>query len=330
MLQVLADGRFHSGQALAQRFEVTRSTIWNILQDLQAMGVSIFSVAGRGYRLANALYLLDAEKVRGFLGNMAVPIHLELHDTLDSTNRYLMSLAANHEWPVQPLARCVATQYQSSGRGRRGRTWHAALGESLTFSVLWRFQQGAAALSGLSLAIGVALVRALHLVGMPQVALKWPNDLIVMQQTEHGQQSQKLGGILIELQGDFEGPSNAVIGVGINLALSAPSLTSIEQAATDCHSLLGERTEPNLLLAQLLQQISVVLQQFELNGFEPLRDEWVQHHAFHQREVRVLMPDGSVVTGQVTGIEHDGALRLLTPQGFQRFNAGEISMRGML
>lgn len=328
-MQVLSDGRFHSGQALAQRFEVTRSTIWNILQELQAMGVSIFSVAGRGYRLANTLYLLDAEKVRGLLGTMAVPMHLELHDTLDSTNRYLMALAANHDWPMQQLARCVATQYQSSGRGRRGRIWHSALGESLAFSVLWRFQQGAAALSGLSLAVGVALVRALHQAGMPQVALKWPNDLVVIRQTEHGHQSLKLGGILIELQGDFEGPSSAVIGVGLNLALSAQSLASIEQAATDCQALLGQPIDPNLLLAQLLQQLSLVLHQFELFGFEPLRDAWVQLHAFHQREVRMLMPDGSVIIGQVSGIEADGGLCLQTPQGSQRFNAGEISLRSL-
>lgn len=329
VLQVLSDGRFHSGQALAQHFEVTRSTIWNILQELQAMGVSIFSVAGRGYRLANALYLLDAEKVRGLLGTMAVPMHFELHDALDSTNRHLMTVAANHDWPMQQLARCVATQYQTSGRGRRGRTWHSALGESLTFSVLWRFQQGAAALSGLSLAVGVALVRALHHIGVPQVGLKWPNDLVVMRQTENGHQSQKLAGILIELQGDFEGPSNAVIGVGINLALSAQSLANIEQAATDCQALLGQRIDPNLLLALLLDQLSLVLRQFERYGFEPLREEWLQHHAFHQRMVRMLMPDGSVITGQITGIETDGALCLQTPQGVQRFNAGEISLRGL-
>jgi BirA family biotin operon repressor/biotin-[acetyl-CoA-carboxylase] ligase len=316
ILRLLADGRFQSGEDIAKHFGVTRATVWNALQEAEAMGVELFSVRGRGYRLPEPITLLDYDSVLTAIGEQRAWFKLELHDTLESTNSYLMkqaSAGAAH-------ATCVAASLQTKGRGRRGRAWQSGLGASLTFSLLWRFQAGASSLSGLSLAVGVALIRTLHALGITEAKLKWPNDVLY--------HYQKLAGILIELQGDMEGPSAAVIGIGINLRLPEHVRRHIDQAATDLHTVTREQLNPSELLGNLLRHLADVLSQFERDGFEALREEWVQHHVYQNQAVRLLSPDGRETQGVVSGIAPDGVLLVDTALGTQRFSAGEISLRG--
>lgn len=317
ILRLLADGRFQSGEDIARHFGVTRATVWNAIQEAEALGVEIFSVRGRGYRLPQPIKLLEYESVLHAIGEQRAWFTLELHDHLESTNSYLMKKAA----AGAPHATCVAASLQTKGRGRRGRSWQSGLGASLTFSLLWRFQSGASALSGLSLAVGVALMRALHGLGIKRAQLKWPNDILCDQ--------RKLAGILIELQGDMEGPSAAVIGIGLNLHLPEHVLKHIDQAAVDIHSLAPAPIDSSVLLGVLLKHLAEVLSEFENRGFEHLREEWVRHHAYQQQQVRLLLPDGRELLGVVNGIAPDGVLLVDTASGQQRFSAGEISLRGV-
>lgn len=315
ILRLLTDGKFHSGEKIAHHFKVSRATVWNALQHAETLGVDVFSVRGRGYKLPQAVTLLEEQTVLSVLGEHAALLKLEIHDHLESTNTYLMKKLNNG----QAHASCVAANLQTNGRGRRGRTWQAGLGASLTFSLLWRFQCGASALSGLSLAVGVALIRALHGFGINQAQLKWPNDVLIGR--------EKLAGILIELQGDMEGPTAAVIGVGINLNLPANLKQLIDQPATDLASITTQQINPNELLGALLKHLAEVLRNFEQEGFANVRDEWIQHHAYHQQQVRMLHPDGRETTGTVIDVATDGILLVKTLQGEQRFSSGEISLR---
>jgi BirA family biotin operon repressor/biotin-[acetyl-CoA-carboxylase] ligase len=215
----------------------------------------------------------------------------------------------------------VVAELQTRGRGRRGRAWQAGLGDSLTFSLLWRFEGGATALSGLSLAVGVGLIRTLHAIGLHGALLKWPNDVL------HGY--HKLAGILIELQGDMEGPSAAVIGVGINLRLPEHLRKHIDQAATDLQTVLGRPVNASNLLGSTLRHLADVLSEFERDGFEALREEWISHHAYQGQSVRLLLPDGRETQGVVSGVASEGALLVDTISGTQRFSVGEISLRGI-
>lgn len=316
ILRLLADGRFQSGEEIARHFGVTRATVWNALKDAEAMGIQLFSVRGRGYRLPEPIQLLEHDSVLAAIGEQRTWFNLELHDHLESTNSYLMKKASSGG----AHATCVAASLQTKGRGRRGRAWQAGLGASLTFSLLWRFQSGAAALSGLSLAVGVALIRALHAVGVTNAKLKWPNDVLVDQ--------QKLAGILIELQGDMEGPSAAVIGIGLNLRLPAHVKKHIDQAATDLQSLMRIQPNPSELLGLMLRHLAEVLNEFENRGFAQLREEWISHHAYHNEPVLMLLPDGREAHGRVVDVAPDGVLLVETAAGVQRFSAGEISLRG--
>lgn len=333
LLRTLSDGQFHSGQALARQLGVSRATIWNAIQYAETLGVEVFSVRGRGYKLPQPISLLNLEAIQAQLGELATLYTLELHDVMDSTNSYLMK-QANAATPYQQgksasHATCVVAELQTQGRGRRGRSWQAGLGASLTFSVLWRFAGGASSLSGLSLAVGVALIRAMRSLGLNSAALKWPNDVVVAPSGKASEGVEKLAGILIELQGDMEGPSAAVIGIGINLALPDAVRDQIDQPVTDWHRLTGEYADASRLLGECLKQLAWVLQTFEQQGFEALRAEWQLYHAYHQQAVRLLMPDQRELQGVATGVAMDGALMVHTTQGEQRFSAGEISMRGL-
>lgn len=317
ILHQLADGRFHSGEALAKQFGVTRATIWNAIQHAQQLGIEVFSVRGKGYKLPYAIALLDKEKVLQAIGIERKWFHLEVLDEVVSTNSYLMKAAARGA----PHVSCVAAHIQTNGRGRRGRTWISHLGASLTFSLLWRFDCGAAALSGLSLAVGVALIRALRELNIDSAQLKWPNDVLV--------NNQKLAGILIDLQGDMDGPSSAVIGIGINVDLPKQVLQRIDQAAIDMKHASGGQVDQSDLLGTVLRHLAETLRHFEQHGFMGLRDEWLAHHAYHQKTVRMVLPDGRDVEGLVTGVAEDGILLVETALGLQRFSAGEISLRSL-
>jgi BirA family biotin operon repressor/biotin-[acetyl-CoA-carboxylase] ligase len=314
VLQVLADGKFHSGEALAQRFKVTRATIWNAVQHAENLGIEIFSVRGRGYKLPQSINLLVKNEVLKAIGEQRAWFALEVLDEVNSTNTYLMqNKHAAH-------ATCVAAHVQTNGKGRRGRTWVSRLGASLTFSLLWRFQCGAAALSGLSLCVGVALIRALRDFDVNAAQLKWPNDVLV--------DGKKLAGILIELQGDLEGPSAAVIGIGINLNLPQNMLENIDQPAIDLASVKG--IDQSALLGSVLKHLADVLSGFETSGFVALRNEWLSYHAYENKPVRMLLPNGTDVQGMVKGVAEDGILLVETALGLQRFSAGEISLRGIV
>jgi BirA family biotin operon repressor/biotin-[acetyl-CoA-carboxylase] ligase len=162
-------------------------------------------------------------------------------------------------------------------------------------------------------------MRALNQAGVSGAGLKWPNDVL--------HRHRKLAGILIELQGDMLGPSAAVIGIGINLKLSGKVLNRIDQAVVDLHSIGGNVLERNLLLANILLHLADVLNEFDAGGFASLREEWLQHHAFHEKQVLLMLPDGSQHEGHLLDVAEDGALLVRTSAGKQRFTSGEISLR---
>jgi len=320
VLDVLSDGKFHSGESIAKTFEISRVSIWNAIRKAEEFGVEIYSVRGRGYKLIQPIKLLKKSNIQQVMGEIHHWFNLEIFDVMDSTNSYLMEKAPSGH----PHASVVATQIQTKGRGRRGRAWQSALGESLTFSILWRFNGGAATLSGLSLAVGVAIIRSLHRFGMMSALLKWPNDVLV----QVGSQYKKLAGILIELQGDMEGQSSAVIGIGVNLKLSKKSLNHIDQPAIDIESVTKDEMDPNLLLGQILKDLADVLGQFNASKFTSLKEEWMSNHVYQNQIVTLSFSDGRSVTGLARGVTDDGAFMIENPSaGIETFSSGEITLR---
>lgn len=320
LLELLADGEFHSGQALANRLGVSRASIFNALADVAVYGIQLQRIRGRGYRLARPWQRLERDQILRWLGKDAGQFDVEILPQATSSNTLLLQRA----WPAvsngaTPSGSVLAVELQTAGRGRMGRNWHSGLGAALTFSLLWRFDCGLNGLSGLSLAVAVAIVRALDKLGAQGVKLKWPNDIL----TKQG----KLAGVLIEAQGDMLGPSAVVIGIGLNCSLPAGLAPQIGQSACALDEVCAAMPTRNQLLAMLLMELARVLQQFAKTGFAGLREEWERYHFHQNRQIRLQLGDGQTVNGVVRGVGDNGELCLETAQGMRRFNSGEVGMQ---
>jgi BirA family transcriptional regulator, biotin operon repressor / biotin---[acetyl-CoA-carboxylase] ligase len=315
VLKCLADAEFHSGEAIADALGMSRGSVWHAIRDLEALGLDVYKVPGRGYRLSRPVSVLEAAQVEHHLGALASRVTLELCTGVDSTSTRLLERTAQGA----DTGTVVAAEWQSGGRGRLGRAWYAAIGGGVLFSLLWRFGRGAGALSGLSLATGVAVARGVEALGASGIALKWPNDVLWG--------GRKLAGILIELQGDALGPTAAVIGIGVNVRLSVADHDRIGQPATDLGAVCGAAPDRNLVLARLLTELHRALDTFAENGFAPLRAEWQRRHAHQDRRVTLLLPGGVRASGYARGVGEDGSLLLETRAGIKRYHSGEISVR---
>jgi len=342
LLRLLADGQFHSGTMLGQKTGRTRTAIWKSIQNLQDSGIAIYSVRGKGYRLAHMIELLDRESILDALAviqrvhvsksigksgcdqstnNKSSPESsvpklkkLEVFHDIKSTNAYLLNEAKNTDVTAHA---CLAEQ-QQAGRGRRGRQWVSPFGGNLYMSLLWQFNVGASQLGGLSLAIAVAIMRALNLSGLTSASLKWPNDILV--------KGKKLAGILLEVSGETSGPCSVVIGIGLNVRSPQGQMASIEQPWTDLETALNHHVGRNDLAAQLLHQLMLAAQEFELKGLTPFLDEWSHHDAFANREVTLALPQGNI-RGTAMGVDETGALLLMSDGEIQTFHSGEVSLR---
>jgi len=316
LLDILADGEFHSGEALAQRLGVSRASVFNALAGVAEHGVALQRIRGRGYRLAQPWQRLEREEILRWLGEAAGQFDIGILPQAASSNSLLLQRAAPN---AAPSGSVLAVELQTAGRGRMGRAWHAGLGSTLTFSLLWRFDCGLNALSGLSLAVGVAIARALNGLGAQDVRLKWPNDILA----DISETGSKLGGVLIEAQGDMLGPSTVVIGIGLNCSLPDHLAGRIDQPASALEEICRDMPTRNRLLAAILQELSGALRQFAQSGFAAFGDEWQRYHIYRDMPIQLRMADGSVVTGIARGVSDRGELRLETAQGMRQFNSGE-------
>jgi BirA family biotin operon repressor/biotin-[acetyl-CoA-carboxylase] ligase len=317
LLPLLASGEYCSGQALADALGVSRTAVWKQLNALADYGLEIESVKGRGYRIPGGIDLLDAALVRAALSPQATALltSLQLLETIDSTNAEAMRQVA----AGAGAGLVCSAEQQSAGRGRRGRTWVSPFARNLYLSVVWQYHQGAAALEGLSLAVGVAVARALAANGLPAVQLKWPNDVVY--------RGAKLGGVLLEMTGDAAGTCQVIVGVGLNVAMPDAAATGIDQAWTDIETISGGvRPGRNALLAALLNELLPLLAGFEQQGFGPWHDEWQALDAFAGESV-VLHSGAQETTGIARGVDARGALQLETAAGIQSIYGGEISLR---
>ena len=250
------------------------------------------------------------------LGPLARRFDIDVLDTCDSTNAVLLARAE----AGAPSGTVVIANEQTAGRGRRGRNWFASRGDSLIFSLLWRFAPGTAP-AGLSLAVGLAVAQALEKVSAGtqsagDVALKWPNDIL--------KDGRKLGGILVELVPGA--PHAAVIGIGINLHLPA-DLPADVRAASAALCAPGETTDENALYAMLLTELLATLELFAAAGFAALRPEWLAHHAMQDVPVLLSSDFGAPRAGICRGVDSDGALLFEAGGRSERILSGEVSLR---
>jgi BirA family biotin operon repressor/biotin-[acetyl-CoA-carboxylase] ligase len=326
VLRLLADGALHSGAEVAACLGVSRAAVWKTLHlAADELGLELETVRGKGYRLRRPLELLDGGHIAAGLAPATRDLlaDIEVLESVDSTNTRLMRAAADGA----PSGRVCLAERQLAGRGRSGRRWVSPFGSNLYLSMLWRFPLGPSALGGLSLACGVAVARAVQAAGVADIGLKWPNDL-------HWRR-RKLGGLLLEVAGESQGPSHVVVGVGINLHLRPEQAAGIDQPWVDLAEALGERApaaaaDPtpgrNALAAQLLDALASALGDFGSSGLEPFLADWHAFDTYLGEPVELLMGERRI-RGTCAGVDGQGALLLDTAAGRRAFHAGEVSLR---
>ncbi|MEK6771049.1 MAG: biotin--[acetyl-CoA-carboxylase] ligase [Pseudomonadota bacterium] len=317
ILKRLGDTRFHSGTDLGAALGVSRAAICKAIQSLADAGLPVESVPGRGYRLPVALEPLDRRVILKHLGTAADGFRdrLTLLEEADSTSRVLLARVADADFHGSV---CVA-ESQPRGRGRRGRAWVTTPYHNLMLSMGWRFSGAPAAMTGLSLAAGLAILEALEDYGVREGGLKWPNDILW--------DGRKLAGLLVDLQGEASGPCAVVLGVGINGYLDPRAARAIDQPWVDLHTITGRTVQRNRIAALVMARLRAVFTRFDREGFAPFRADWERRHVFQGRRVRLLAEGGSR-TGTVIGIDGQGALRLRDAQGReQTVFSGDLSLR---
>jgi BirA family transcriptional regulator, biotin operon repressor / biotin---[acetyl-CoA-carboxylase] ligase len=315
----LADGAFHSGETLAADLAVSRSAIWKAAKALKELGATVNAVRNRGYRLPGTAEPLNAARITELLSAAASPrvARIDTAWTLGSTNTVLMG----RPYPKVGSGEALLAEYQTAGRGRRGRTWIAPPGGSICLSFSWVFPEVPRDLGALGLVVGVCAMEALQRLGVVGVGLKWPNDLLI--------NDRKLGGILIELRAESSGPACVVIGIGLNVALGAPLLEQIATtglAPIDLVSAGLKGAQRNAVAAGLISSFVEGLLEFERHGLKGFVQRWMEADILRGRPVTVTAGEG-FTKGFARGIDLEGALLVETPQGLLRFISGDVSVR---
>ena len=230
---------------------------------------------------------------------------VEILPEVDSSNTELMRRARAGQ--LDPVL--LVAEHQTAGRGRLGRAWQSAPGDSLTFSLA--LPLAPRDWSGMSLAVGASLAESLH----PAVRLKWPNDLWL--------EDRKLGGILIETASFGDGAAGrrqAVIGVGLNIAPREAEGLSTPPASV--RELLPGADAPQVLQRMLPALVRDVLA-FEQAGFAPFHARFDARDALRDREL--WLSDGT--SGTAHGVGEDGSLLVHTAAGLHAVASSEVSVR---
>jgi BirA family biotin operon repressor/biotin-[acetyl-CoA-carboxylase] ligase len=285
------------------------------------MGLQLESIKGRGYRLPQGFELLDDEHIRAGL-DQSVREQLKvlhIHQSLESTNKEANQLVQQQTDSASGAV--ILSEYQTMGRGRRGKNWVSPFAANLYLSMVWDFDQGASALQGLSLAIGVAVSRALKQLKVEGVQLKWPNDIYI--------NNKKLGGILLEMVGDPAGQCTVIIGIGINHCMPEQSGQEIDQEWTDLSSVSPQPVSRNSLAALIVNHCFDVLDDYQQKGFASYQDEWQAIDAFKETQAVVSTVSQST-TGTPVGVDEFGALKMKLASGeIKTFIGGELSLRAL-
>ncbi|OBT12029.1 biotin--[acetyl-CoA-carboxylase] ligase [Vibrio sp. UCD-FRSSP16_10] len=307
LIQLLSGGEFHSGEQLGEQFGVSRAAIARHIKSIQDLGIDIYSVKGKGYRLDQPLDLLNQQTL---IEQLDTPI--EVIPIIDSTNQHMLG-----QQDLESGSVCVA-EYQTQGRGRRGREWVSPFGSNIYYSMYWRLEAGLPAAMGISLVIGLALVDALEQLGIEGLKLKWPNDVYY--------NNKKLAGILVELSGQAGDAANLVIGVGLNVSMPE-HVQGIGQPWTSLKEISGGKTLlRNDIVIALTKALKSSIAVYEQESLKPFLAKWNQYDNFIEQPIKLLMGNREI-KGICKGINAQGALLLDTGHEIESFIGGEISVR---
>ncbi len=316
LIACLADGKFHSGESLAEKLGISRTAVWKRTKTLAELELDVFAVRGRGYRLSQAIDLLNEPDIRQHLDKKIGDSikSISILSTTESTNLYLFSNSGqrnNH-------ATVALAEYQHAGKGRRGNNWVSPYASGLCLSMTWHFESTPTSVMALSLATGVAVCSSLSDLGLPKIGLKWPNDIV--------SEGKKLGGILLESRSETAGACDVVIGIGLNVNLPDSVFSNMDQPITDLHKLTGQAISRNLLAGSIIGKLWQMLEKFQTAGFASFIEDWRAFDELSGRVGKLIMPN-ETLSGEIMGIDDNGLLLMNIDGTIRSFSSGELSLR---
>jgi BirA family biotin operon repressor/biotin-[acetyl-CoA-carboxylase] ligase len=311
MLAILNDGQFHSGTELGESLKITRAAIWKLIKQLEDYGIAIESVHGKGYRLAQALFLLDKQSILQQSKLKKTAVEISILGSINSTQDYLKALKSDR--PQISLA-----EHQSSGRGRLGRHWHSPFGMNLLLSYKACIKKDISELGGLSLAVSIAVIKALENYGFKiPLKIKWPNDIYC--------QDKKLAGILIEVSGESHGSAQVIIGLGLNINMSHAGINS---DWTSLYLLTQKPHDRSEIAGHVIAQLFECLKQFEQEGLQPFLALYERYDYLRDRQI-VLQSIDQEHTGTAIGINELGHLLLNNNGKASAYAVGDATIKSL-
>lgn len=315
LLDALSDGQSHSGRALGDALCMSRAAIWKHMQHLMAHGIPLLSHPKRGYQLHHPLSLLNADRIKAHLQTRPInqEIMIEVLQEIDSTNRYLKDA------PVDDTHRVCLAELQTQGRGRFGRTWFSPCAENLYFSARFPWHEPLSKLSGLSLAVSLAVYDTLaQYIDTAPLRIKWPNDLMY----DH----EKISGILIEMSAESHGLAHLIIGIGINVNSSQDCYPSVGKPWVSLYDILKHTTNRNQLAAMLIEQLMAQFNVFKTQGFQAVKTRWMALDYLKHQHICVHQATHSI-EGMALGVDDLGNMRVEDASGtVHAVSSGESSL----
>lgn len=318
LLTTLSDGHYHSGTALGEILEVSRTAVWKQIKQLINLGAPIMSTPKQGYRLLTPIKFLDEQLIRSELSqhffNKAINFHLLA--SLSSTNQFLKELPTGQQIEV------CAAETQTKGRGRFSRQWHSPFGENIYLSSRWNFNCDLSCLAGLSLIVSLAITATLKELAISEaIKIKWPNDIL----WHH----KKLCGCLIEINAESNSKAEVIIGIGLNVNSAVDKRLLLDKPWSSLCEIKGVHFDRNILIGKLIMQLARHIEQFSLHGFSHFLATWQSLDYLAGKMITVSHPLG-VLEGSATGINKFGQLLLLDKNDItHELSAGDTSLQSI-
>lgn len=312
-----AGRRAVSGEALARRLGVSRVAVGKHVAALREAGYEISAVPGEGYRLLSAPDAPIPSEVWPLLATSGTSaglwVRLEGGGETASTNDDARVLAR----AGVPEGTVVLASRQTAGRGRLGRSWSSPAGGAY-FSAVLRPGVAAAQVASLALGVGVGIARGLASLGVADIHLKWPNDVLV--------DGRKVAGVLLEMAAETDRVEWVVAGVGLNVRRPAGA-ESAEKIAYVADYVPDARVAE--VVAAVLDGVASAYRDWCDGGFGVLCEEYESASSLAGRGITVRDLSGAIVAaGRVDGVDDEGRLLLRAPDGSVRAVAsGEVTLR---
>ncbi len=306
-----------SGQEICERLNVSRTAVWKVIKQLGAEGYEIEAVRNRGYRLKFMGDVLSQAELESSIDSKWAGKHILYFDETDSTNTEIKK-AAERDAVQGTLA---VADYQSMGKGRRGRSWTAPHGVGIWMSMLLRPKLPPTCASMLTLVAALAVADGISEVCNLEAKIKWPNDIVV--------NGKKVCGILTEMSTELDFINYIVTGIGINVA-NSDFPEDIRDVATSLYIETGMEIRRSQLIAAIMRAYEKYYEKFtETRDMSLLLDLYNSRLANCDARVRVLSP-GNEYSGTALGINKMGELLVRTDDGkINEVLSGEVSVRGI-